>query len=192
MANCPKCGAQVPNDAKFCGECGEKLDQNNAAPFDDVSTSQSSPNDYIEDKTIQDMFLKTTGRLNRLRYFKRSLVRVLALLAIYIPIYLVFEDYYGNLSTFGNVLSTIVIILFIVPSYCLDVRRLQDMNEKNNYAVANAIITFLIAVLYPDNYHDVSIFVSLLSSMNLGITLRLTFIDGTHGTNDYGADPLNR
>ena len=196
MANCPKCGAQVPNDAKFCGECGEKLEQNNAVQSADNSTSQTSQNDYVEDKTIQEMFLKTTGRLNRLRYFKRCIVRLLAILIVNIPIYLMFEDYYGNLSTVGNVLSTIVIILFIVPSYCLDVRRLQDMNEKKGHAIANAIALFSIAVFSPNNPHDISLSSSLnlmvLCLISTYITLRLTFKDGTHGSNDYGPDPLNR
>ena len=192
MAYCPKCGSQVSENAKFCGACGEKLEQNNATPSANNSISQTSQNSYIEDTTIQEMFLKTTGRLNRLRYFKRSLVRVLALFVANIPIYLMFEDYYGNLSNFGNLLSTIVIILFIVPSYCLDVRRLQDMNENNAYAVANAIIAFLIAILMPEDFRNMPEILKPLSIMSTIIILRLNFKDGTHGENNYGADPLNR
>ena len=74
MAYCQKCGTEIPNEAKFCTSCGEKLEQNNAARSDDSSTSQTSQNGYVEDRTIQEMFLKTTGRLNRLRYFKRTFI----------------------------------------------------------------------------------------------------------------------
>lgn len=185
MFICPKCGSQVQDNVKFCSSCGEKL----------VETSEEKTA-YIEDVTIRDIFLKTTGRLNRLSYFKRSLVRFLTLLVSFFIIYLIFEDYYGNLSPAGNVVSTIVIILFIVPSYCLDVRRLQDMNEKKYYAVANAIIAFLIAIFTPDDLDKVSeplkYSVMALSSLSLCITMRLMYKDGTHGTNNYGADPLNR
>lgn len=180
----------MPDDAKFCNTCGEKLESNDSLSINANESSQTSA--YVEDVTIQDMFLKTTGRLNRLRYLKRSIVRVLALFAVIIIICLMFQDYYGNFLPVGEVFLTISIILFIVPSYCLDVRRLQDMNEKKDCAVANAIIMFFIVILTPDDIRDAPVIVRLLGCMSTVITLRLMFKDGTHGRNDYGADPLNR
>ena len=81
MSICKKCGSQMPDDARFCTNCGEKLENNDSLSINANENSQTSA--YIEDVTIQDMFLKTTGRLNRLRYLmKRSIVRVIALFAI--------------------------------------------------------------------------------------------------------------
>ena len=81
MSICKKCGSQMPDDARFCTNCGEKLENNDSLSINANENSQTSA--YIEDVTIQDMFLKITGRLNRLRYLmKRSIVRVIALFAI--------------------------------------------------------------------------------------------------------------
>ena len=186
MVNCPKCGAQVSNDAKFCGECGEKLEQNNAVPSADDLTSQSSQNGYIEDKTIQDMFLKTTGRLNRLRYFKRCLaIMSIAFVAI------IFGAVSLNQYDF-NTFMKIISILFMPFNYCLNVRRLQDMNCDNKLAIASLVIQGIQISEIDTIAYTYSLISSVAVVISMIIGMFLLFKDGTHGVNDYGPDPLNR
>ncbi len=163
--------------------CKMDLSKNNAP---------KEPEVYTEDKTMQEMFIKTTGRLNRLRYFKRGLVVLLASLVIGIPALMIFSDEWGNLTSFGNMITTIIGIVALFPMYCLDVRRLQDMNKDNTIAKVSFVLSAITVITAPN---DVDVFtmdtsVAIVYLVNSAIGLYLLFAPGTKGENKYGPDPL--
>ena len=132
------------------------------------------------------MFLKTTGRLNRLRYFKRNVVVVLvAFIAFFLGA--------ASLNSYDfNTFIKITSILLMPFIYCLNVRRLQDMNYDNKLAIVLLVIQGIQISEMDMMRYTSSLVGSVTSIISMIVGLFLLFKDGTHGTNDYGADPLNR
>ena len=173
---CPQCGAQLSDNAKYCHFCGEK-----------VSGLRGT---YSADTTIREMFLKSSGRLNRLRYFKRSIVvgifKVLTLIAL-MELFQLFN------VRLVNVLLIVIVVytVFLVPFYFLYVRRLQDLNRGSAIAIARSISGFILMLLRADS-DEATALSGIVALITLYMELYLLFADGTHGTNDYGPDPLGR
>ena len=197
MANCPKCGSQVSESAKFCGACGEKLERDDIAS---TAEHSSSHNAYVEDTTFKEMFFKTTGRLNRLRFFKRNLVVVLINLIPQVMTFLVMAFAPAYVYEFAA-LTAIIYFMTLPMYYFLMVRRLHDMNRDNKIAIALIVFTVVVAMTQQETTQIGSDGIGeiITAVMMLVITipffimaLYITFKDGTHGENDYGADPLNR
>lgn len=175
---CPKCGAQLADNAKYCYSCGDVI---------------SNPQDtYVADTTIREMFLKSSGRLNRLRYFKRSIIvgifKVLMMLVLLVMLKLSNVDL-DDLDLFHIII--VVYIVFIVPFYFLYVRRLQDLNKNNTIAIIRTVSGLVLLFLTASE--DETTWLSFIMSLTtLYIDLYLLFADGTHGRNDYEVDPLGR
>ena len=146
----------------------------------------------MADETIQSMFLSSERRLNRLKYFKRTLV--IGVVAILLNVLFSNED--GSDNAFTLLLS----IFFLVPSYFLDVQRLKDLDKDSTIAILDVILGLVFMVFAQDslsiemmNYGIITgeakvyIFVSLIQT---AIWVYLCFAEGTHGRNKYGEDPL--
>ena len=161
--------------------CKMDLSKNNAP---------KEPEVYTEDKTMQEMFIKTTGRLNRLRYFKRVMVVTVATLAIGFPFFMIFSDEWGNLTSFGNMITIIIGIIALFPMYCLDVRRLQDMDKDNTIAKISFVISAITVIIAPDDVFTMDTSIAIVYLVNGAIGLYLLFSPGTKGENKYGPDPL--
>lgn len=181
---CSSCGAPLKDDAKFCASCGNQVSEEKKPSKPQASPSAQPNSRFKDDVTMQDIFLRKSGRLNRLRYFKRSLVIGTAGIIVSLAIAAMFTNPWGNMSATGEVLDVIASIFFLVPSYFLDVRRLQDMDQGPGLAIASVIISF-IAI----SSQDQSI-IGVAGLAFMGIYLYLLFREGTHGTNQYGEDPL--
>ena len=177
---CSKCNAELKSGEKFCGTCGQKVDESSANDL------ESHGGGYVEDYEIADILLKTTGRLNRLRYFKRCLaIMSIAFVAI------IFGAVSLNQYDF-NTFMKIISILVIPFNYCLNVRRLQDMNCDNKLAIAMLVIQGIQISEIDTIAYTYSLISSVAVVISMIIGLFLLFKDGTDGTNDYGSDPLNR
>lgn len=122
---------------------------------------------YKEDETIQEIFLTSDGRLNRLRYFKRTLFLAAPALLLYSMS--IGSAYHGSNAGFSGALGLFLLycLICIVPGVMLSVRRLHDLNLSGWYYLATLIP--VVGVLF---------------------SLYVLFAPGTVGANKYGADPL--
>lgn len=150
---------------------------------------------YVEENSFAEMFLKRNGRLNRLRYFKRIVVLGVAMTMLLTLGYKLLGYEYGQVSTSAQVYNAIITLIFIVPKYCLNVRRLQDMNRGKLVAVVYAVLTavmgcmdFNVLELYQKNY--LSFLILLMAFFSIMISLYLIISPGTRGKNRYGASPI--
>ncbi|MBR5913216.1 MAG: DUF805 domain-containing protein [Selenomonadaceae bacterium] len=141
----------------------------------------------MNDKTIPEIFFKREGRLNRWRYFKRNVVLGIISSFIMVVIELFFGNINENISTTGNVLLFVAMMLILVPSYCLVVRRLHDMDRDELLAkvyIAGCAASYFLSFVLKYDFMPLSVVMVI-------VALYILFVPGTYGTNKYGADPLN-
>ena len=215
---CTKCGAEVNDKAKFCGKCGAKLSENNESTQSTQSTqsiqskqstqntqstqniqstqntainSSSQETRYVEDNTITEMFLNRSGRLNRLRYFKRTIaLNVFWIVMILLGTAVLLEEWEYT-STPYEVYCVVLGLAKLFPEYCLNVRRLHDLDNEDLFiakwiAAMDALTIFLSAT--GDDFMESSKGIVMLF-LYLIFTLYLLFARGTKGDNRFGADP---
>ena len=144
----------------------------------------------MNDKTVEEMFFKRSGRLNRLRYFKRVLVIFLVSLIAMLPVAIIFGDELGNVSTFGDVLIMLINLAILIPFYCLDVRRLHDMDKDETLAKVSLIIGIIAAIFPVDDLYYAPPPMKVVYIVGTVIGLYMLLSPGTKGENQYGADPL--
>ena len=150
---------------------------------------------YTSDETFHDLFLKREGRLNRLRFFKRTLLVDIITVVAFILVAMIMEKMTYNEKIIEVVSVMAGICLNCYLSYGLFVRRSHDLHSKNNLAkyLANddeiiakwfvaITIIFSIAALATD-YDKANVASS-------AIWLYMLFAKGETGPNKYGADPL--
>ena len=145
---------------------------------------------YKEDRTLEEQFLKTDGRLNRLRYFKRNMFLLLVWIVICVLITLLFSDDMGNLSSTGDVLVSVIAAGMLIPYYCLDVRRLHDMDKDSTLAKISFVLGLFMIFINDEDPFNPSAAGLIVSSVNFIVILYFLFVPGTKGANKYGADPL--
>ena len=152
----------------------------------------------MSDKTTKSMilmFLSVEGRLNRLRYFKRGLV--IGVVAVLLDV--LFSNGDGSDNGFTIAFG----ILFLLPTYCLNVRRLKDLDKDATVAVLYLILETILLIFEMFGWDSMSmaslergiitgyaqIYICTLV-VQLAISIFLTFVPGTQGENKYGKDPL--
>ena len=146
----------------------------------------------VKDEGIFENFFRRDGRLNRWRYFKRNLVIFFVAMIILFGIIIVDVNALGHLSSFGNNAVKIFSAAVQVPIFCLMVRRLHDMNKNETLAYV-AIGLSLAGTLFQGNdflVTEPSTLENLLNVVSGFINLYILLCPGTHGVNQYGADPL--
>lgn len=192
---CSKCGKPLSPDAKFCDACGAKVDSTVNLSKEPITEIPNAPvsNRRVPDNGIVENFFKRDGRLNRLRYFKRSLVVGLIMMICLMAIFIMDVNALGQLSTFGILVAKAVAIIWQVPIYCLMVRRLQDIDRDEKLAqiyVAISIATVIFTDYNLSAADDQSPIKIILSLVGTVIALYVFFCPGTKGANQYGEDPL--
>lgn len=159
MANnfCTNCGSILEPGANTCAVCGHFVVKYETAP-------------YKEDKTFGEIFFRSHGRLNRLRYFKRSMILLLVEVLLLMVLIAAFtEPSIGDdISIVGITLIMLVVVIFLPPQYMLTIRRLHDLNKSG---------WFCLLMLVP--------------FVNNIFPFYLLLAPGTVGPNEYGADPLS-
>lgn len=159
---CPQCGKPISEDAKFCPACGAparpvsqmqgKADITEPFVLSGSANKEEGPkrgipndifrNGYREDRGIKEMFFNVAGRLNRKRYFLRSLVLLPVLL---VAMLLIAAD--------ESLFMALGIVLYIaagIPNILLSVRRCHDINHSGWFLllallpIGNIIIPLLL------------------------------------------------
>ena len=142
----------------------------------------------VKDKTLAENFLKREGRLNRWRYFKRTVILALVTALVEVPIISIFADANGNMPIFGNILMFIVTVIFLYPEYCLIIRRLHDFDRDELLAkvyIAGVIASYFFTFIFQMDFMALAIVLAIMA-------LYFLLVPGTRGSNKYGADPLNQ
>ena len=194
---CDGCGTQLNDGAKFCPSCGKEIvsnfsaDNSNFQQQSNYNNPQSNQNFQTGDEDFQSLFLKREGRLNRLRYFKRSMaIMGIEFLAAFF-VGMIFSDDIGNISTSGEIIISIVGILALIPGYCLDVRRLHDLDKDEVLAYVNAALGAIFAIAGTNfDLDNMPFYLVALSLPSFAISVYLFFFAGTVGPNKYGQDLL--
>lgn len=210
---CPHCGASVTEGGKFCSSCGAKLEESspseqaqsqvNLSKEDAPSTEQnnfmqnSAPNQndfFVDDVGIEAMFLKRTGRLNRLRFIQRTLALGFAELIVILILVTIFSNEYHILSKFGNVVITLVALAGLYPDYCLMTRRLYDLNKNDILAKVSVglHVFYLMYTFQKDPFEDFgpSDVELIILLVQFAFAVYLFCAQGVRGRNQYGPDPL--
>ncbi len=141
---------------------------------------------YVPDNGFRENFINTKGRLNRKRFFKRSLVLALLGLIIIIIVAVICDDGMGDISNGGVLLLGVLMIGVNLMYYCLAVRRLHDLGMKNTLAIV-LLVSPIVQIV------EISDFTTGLASL-IGFcgVVYLLFAKGVEGANEYGPDPLGQ
>ena len=141
---------------------------------------------YVRDNGFRENFINTKGRLNRKRFFKRSLVLGLLSFLLIIIVAVICDDGMGDISNGGVLLLGILLIGVNLMYYCLAVRRLHDLGMKNTLAIV-LLGASIIQIL------EISDFTTGAASL-VGLCggVYLLFAKGVEGPNEYGPDPLGQ
>ena len=192
---CSRCGAKLAPGASFCGNCGNSMDAERQAIEQIVP-----PAGYrIPDEGFQANFFRTEGRLNRWRYFKRTLLITLLVMLVAGVISIPFMDYQGDTPKEFDYFLSMVNFVLLYSYYTLDVRRLHDMG-KTEYMAQQALVLGIVMdvgdyfVKYPNGDYNVhsSFFWMYVAGGIVYCVLALYFLfaEGHYGANEYGPDPL--
>jgi len=150
-----------------------------------------------QDSTITEIFFRTSGRINRWRYFtRRMILAVLTYIFLFVG-YKVLGYEYGQVTTAAGIYNGVISIIFLVPIFCLTVRRLQDMNKGKLLAIVYAIMQITMAfsdLTFTDfKYMDsaFSYFLLTLATFSMMLDMYFMISPGTYGKNKFGANPLD-
>ena len=209
---CNKCGNKISEDSKFCSACGAEIKNDDVGEkkINDIFMKEIgnkslkekentkkinekiNDNIYKPDDDFGQMFLSREGRLNRLRYFKRTIL--IGFTEVMLDIIL------GESLKNSDVIIAILTFCFLWPQYCLDVRRLKDINKSKMLAdfklgigIYTCILSYNIDLEAIINYGINDSYATQLVGLGLAgcaVGLYLLFASGTNGKNQYGPDPL--
>lgn len=196
---CSNCGAKLEQGTIFCGSCGTKVEDVVTSEEKIVQQPIQQPNyhteavntqlGYQEESTFQEMFLKRTGRLNRLRYFKRSLViGIINIVLVIIGGAIFLKPWELTNSTYEG-FTILCGLVALYPEFCLNSRRLEDLDKPPQMAYWLAGVG-AIAVISSTSFESGK--GAILGLIYLVAALYLLFAEGTRGDNQYGPDPLGR
>lgn len=141
---------------------------------------------YVQDRGWKEMMLNTDGRLNRMRYFKRSLLLGAIIFICVIIASIAFSDKYGNPTSRMDTAIFVIAVLGCVCGYCLNLRRLHDIGGSNAKNIAFAVLGIDLLLCF-DISESLSTIIGIVA---LPISLYMLFYPGTNGPNEYGPDPL--
>ena len=140
---CTNCGKEIDPSVKFCTNCGAK----------NLIYSDSSVESYSNKSTTKDFpFFTIQGRLNRLRYFKYSLILLIGCLILLTTIVLTFT--LGSDRQTGQV-GFVISIFYIVCQTFLTMRRFHDLNHSGFFCfipICNLLVTLML--MYNNFYFE--------------------------------------
>ena len=185
---CSNCGTKLKEGAAFCGSCGARVGSSDEKVQKEPDRQHRHQLGTSGDATVNDMFFKMNGRLNRLPYFKRILVLFLVELVLYILGSVVLLEPWEESNSTRDGFKTVCGLIALYPELCLNVRRLQDLDKGKDWAYWIAGVGAIASM--SSNFFDTTKG-AVLAVVYLGITVYLMLAEGTKGENQYGPDPLD-
>ena len=124
--NCPTCGKDNPEDARFCGICGVSLIVSTASGIGAAASELPKASFPQAVKLGFKNYFKFSGRATRAEYWWWLLFIVLAGIVL-----AVVDTLTGTMGMFGDegLLGFLFDLATLVPSLALGARRLHDINR---------------------------------------------------------------
>ena len=124
--NCPTCGKDNPEDARFCGICGVSLIVSTASGIGAAAFELPKVRFPQAVKLGFKNYFKFSGRATRAEYWWWLLFIVLAGIVL-----AVVDTLTGTMGMFGDsgLLGFLFELATLVPSFALGARRLHDINR---------------------------------------------------------------
>ena len=200
--NCPTCGKDNPEDARFCGICGVSLIVSTASGIGAAASELPKVSFPQAVKLGFKNYFKFSGRATRAEYWWWSLFIVLAGIVL-----AVVDTLTGTMGMFGDsgLLGGLFELGVIVPSLALGARRLHDINRTGWWlllvfgffpiaAIGGGIL--LVSFFLLDNFLILTVlgFAMVIGGGILGLIGIIVLIvwaikQGDTGPNKYGPDP---
>ena len=142
-----------------------------------------------KDIGITENFFKRDGRLNRWRYFKRSMLLGFMTFILGIAVSII-AIVFLNINIPNDILVKFILVIMLIPYFCLTVRRLHDMDKDETFAYVYISLQLAYIIIGNFNQTEPSLLEKILSPFNLLLSLYILLGHGTDGDNKYGSDPL--
>lgn len=143
------------------------------------------------DNGLYENFFRRDGRLNRWRYFKRTILIAVIEMLIAAVIFGMNMNALGQLSAPGETAFKLLLAVGQIPFVCLMIRRLHDCGRDEKLAyVSLALEAFVIVVTDYKTFSEPSMLENVATALAGVIGLYALFCPGTKGDNQYGEDPL--
>ena len=141
-------------------------------------------------ETFREKFLTTAGRINRTTFLKRSIALVAINFAVLFltAFILMLGTSSTELPQWANLILFGITALFLIPDYCLKVKRLHDFGKDSTLAKIFLGISIL-TMTYGTNLNaavSLSIFETATLSLPFVFLLYLLLKQGDDGANEYG------
>lgn len=143
-------------------------------------------------ETLQEKFFTTTGRIDRLTFFKRLMMLIgagflltfiSAIITIPIEYSLGIQD-----SMLSNIAMCGVMLATFFPEYCLTTKRLHDIGQDETLAKIFIGIGILeLGLTFAAVGTTIYLIAEALSVVSLIFTIYLLFKKGDNNANEYGA-----
>lgn len=138
-------------------------------------------------ETFKQKFFTTEGRIDRMTYLNRNLILMLMAFVTFFVIGIF--GFITNLSPAEiNVLENIIMILILIPSFFLDVKRLHDLGKDSTLAkIFLGISLFSIAYNWAFPVLTEITPINIVANIaSLGFMFYLLFARGEDVANQYG------
>ena len=148
---------------------------------------------YVKDNGIAENFFRRNGRLNRWRYFKRTALLFVSevMILTFLAAFFEFTSLDGKISSGEEIFIKFIASIFIIPQFCLMVRRLQDLNKNEKLAYLYvAFQIWAVVTLDFSDYNEPTLVENLVGIIQFLLLLYTLLFVGTRGSNKYGEDPL--
>ena len=194
--NCPTCGKDNPEDARFCGICGVSLIVSTASGIGAAASELPKVSFPQAVKLGFKNYFKFSGRATRAEYWWWLLFTVLAGIVLNVV-----DTLTGTMGMVGFLFE----LATLVPSFALGARRLHDINRTGWWllwflgsfpmaAIGGGIL--LVSFFLLDNFLILTVlgFAMAIGFGILGISGVIVLIvwaikQGDEGLNKYGPDP---
>lgn len=141
-------------------------------------------------ETFSQKFFTTNGRINRMTFFKRSLaVTVIGFLLAFMAglIYSVVNLDSANVEQSTEIVIFAVLLLSLIPQYCLNTKRLHDIGKDETLAKIFIGVEFLGSICIFSTMGVAEIVSIISSTASFIFTAYLIFKKGDADNNEYGA-----